>query len=179
MTRKRLKRGLIQVYTGNGKGKTTAALGLALRAMGHELSVYIIQFLKGDKSAGELKVARKLFPKLIIRPMGRKVFVDPKRPAEVDRNLAKRALDLAKEVVAEGRYDIVVLDEVNVAIHLGLIPLEAILALMHSKPPHVEMILTGRYAKPEILEKADLTTEMKAIRHYYDKGISARKGIEI
>ncbi len=179
MARKRLKRGLIQVYTGDGKGKTTAALGLALRAMGHGFSVYMIQFLKGDKSTGELKIAKKLSPNLIIRPMGRKVFVDPKRPAEMDRNLAKRALDLTEEIVTEGRYDIVILDEVNVAIHLGLIPSESILALIHNKPPHVEIILTGRYANPKILEKADLITEMKAVRHYYDKGIGARKGIEI
>jgi len=179
LPKKTLKKGLIQVYTGDGKGKTTAALGLALRALGHGLSVYMIQFLKGSKATGEFKMAKRLSPNLVIKPMGRNVFVDTKRPAKIDRDLAKNALDLARKIMMGGDYDIVILDEVNVAVHMGLIPIEDLLELIQQKPSHVEVVLTGRYAKPQIIDRADLVTEMRNVRHYYDKRISGRKGIEM
>jgi len=179
LPKKGLKKGLVQVYTGDGKGKTTAALGLALRALGHGFSVYMIQFLKGSKATGEFKMAKRFSPNLIIKPMGRSVFVNAKRPAKIDRDLAKKALDLAREIIMGGDYDIVILDEVNVAVHMGLIPIEHLLDLIQQKPSHVELVLTGRYAKPQIIDRADLVTEMRNARHYYDKGISGRKGIEM
>lgn len=178
MLKKRLKKGLVQVYTGDGKGKTTAALGLALRAIGHGFSVYMIQFLKGSMTTGEFKMAKRLSPNLIIKPMGRNVLVDSKRPAKIDEDLAKRALGLARKIIMGGDYDIVILDEVNMAVHMGLILVEDLLELIQQKPSHVELVLTGRYAKPEILKRADLVTEMRNVRHYYDKGIGARRGIE-
>lgn len=179
MPKKRLKRGLVQVYTGDGKGKTTAALGLALRAIGQGFSVYMIQFLKGSKATGEFKMAKRLSPNLIVKPMGRNVFVDSRRPAKIDEEVAKRGLGLARKVIMGGDYDIVMLDEVNVAVHMGLIPIEDLLHLIQQKPPHVELVLTGRYAKPQIIDRADLVTEMRNVRHYYDKGVKARRGIEI
>jgi len=179
LPRKTLKKGLVQVYTGDGKGKTTAALGLALRAIGHGFSVYMIQFLKGSKATGEFKMAKRLSLNLVIKPMGRNVFVDSRRPAKKDEDFAKRALGLARKIITGGNYDIVILDEVNVAVHMGLIPIEGLLDLIQQKPSHVELILTGRYAKPQILKRVVLVTEMRNVKHYYDKGISARKGIEM
>jgi cob(I)alamin adenosyltransferase len=170
--------GQIQVYTGNGKGKTTAALGLALRAVGHRFRVLIIQFLKGGIAYGELKSAKKLSPYLTILPMGRECFVDKKNPHPVDRRWARKGWELAKEAVRSGKYRVVILDEVNVAVHYGLVPLGELLGLMKNKPEPVELILTGRWAKPEVLRQADLVTEMKEVKHYYRKGIESRIGIE-
>jgi len=170
--------GLIQVYTGNGKGKTSAALGLALRAVGHRFKVLIIQFLKGGISYGELKSARKLSPYLTIVPMGRECFVDKKNPHPIDRRWAKKGWKLAQEAVQGQKYQIVILDEINVAVEYGLVPLEELLALMKDKPENVELILTGRWAKAEVLRRADLVTEMKEVKHYYRKGMESRIGIE-
>ncbi len=170
--------GLIQVYTGKGKGKTTAALGLALRAVGHRFKVLIIQFLKGGISYGELKSARKLSPYLTIVPMGRECFVSKKNPHPLDQRWAKKGWKLAQESVQGKKYQIVILDEINVAVEYGLVPLEELLALMKDKPENVELILTGRWAKPEVLRRADLVTEMKEVKHYYRKGIESRIGIE-
>ncbi len=170
---------MTQVYTGTGKGKTTAALGLAMRALGHGLKVYIIQFMKGNIRYGELETARQLSPNFVIKQMGRETFVDRNNPDKIDIELAQRAFHLAKEVIAGEEYDIVVLDEINVAVDYGLISLEALLDLLDSKPDHVELILTGRYAKPEVIERADLVTEMVEVKHYYREGIHSRKGIEI
>ncbi len=177
MSRKEFK-GLIQVYTGNGKGKTTAALGLALRAVGHRFSVLMIQFLKGGIAYGELKSAKKLSPYLTILPMGRECFVDKKNPHPVDRRWARKGWESAKEAVRSGKYRVVILDEVNVAVHYGLVSLGELLDLMKNKPEQVELILTGRWAKPEVLRQADLVTEMKEVKHYYRKGIESRIGIE-
>jgi len=174
-----MEKGLIQVYTGNGKGKTTAALGLALRAVGHGLKVFIIQFMKGNINYGELEAAKKLSPYLTIKQTGRETFVSKDLPDPIDVKLAKEGFTLAEEVIQNGAYDIVILDEINVAIDYGLIPLSQIISLLDKKPPGVELILTGRNAPPEIIEKADLVTEMVEKKHYYKKGIKVRNGIEI
>lgn len=179
MGEKRLSQGMIQVYTGNGKGKTTAALGLACRAVGHGYKVFIIQFMKGNIDYGELETARKLGPSLTIKQMGRECFVNRENPDPEDIKLAHEALALAKKVILGGDYDIVVLDEVNVAIDFGLIQKEEVLKLMsEERPSHVELILTGRYAPKEIIERADLVTEMVEVKHYYHRGVQSREGIE-
>ncbi len=172
-------KGMIQVYTGTGKGKTTAALGLAMRASGHGLKVYIIQFMKGNIRYGEVETARQLSPNVVLKQMGRETFVDRNNPDRIDIELAQKAFQRAKEVIGGGKYDIVVLDEINVAVDYGLISLETLLDLLDSKPAHVELILTGRYAKGEVIERADLVTEMVEVKHYYRNGIPSRKGIEI
>jgi len=174
-----MEKGLVQVYTGNGKGKTTAALGLALRAVGYGLKVLVIQFMKGNIHYGELKSARKLSPYLAIKPMGRETFVSKFHPDPEDIERAQEAFALAKKAIQNKEYDIVILDEINMAVDYRLIPLSDLLQLIDSKPESVEMILTGRNAKPEIIERADLVTEMVDRKHYYKKGVKARKGIEI
>ena len=172
-----LKQGLIQVYTGSGKGKTTAALGLALRAAGHDLQVYIIQFMKGWPHYGELVSVQRL-PNVTLRQFGRPDFVNREHPNPEDIRLAHEALEHAEQIVASGDYDLVILDEVNVALDYGLIGLDDLLALVDAKPEHVELVLTGRGAHPEIVKLADLVTEMLAIKHPYDAGVPGRKGIE-
>lgn len=178
MGKKKFSKGLIQVYTGSGKGKTTAALGLALRAVGHRFKVLIVQFLKGGIAYGELKSAKKLSPYLTIVPMGRECFVDKKNPHPADRRWAEKGWKLAQESVQNQKYQLVILDEINVAVEYGLVPLEELLALMKNKPENVELILTGRWAKREVLRRADLVTEMREAKHYYHKGIESRMGIE-
>ena len=173
----RLERGLVQVYTGDGKGKTSAAFGLALRAVGRGLKVYVIQFIKGGFDYGELYVVERL-PNFRLRAFGRGKFVTDVPPTEDDVKLAKEAFELAREVVTGGEYDVVVLDEINVALHLKLVGIEEVVDLIRSKPKHVELVLTGRYVPPEIVELADLVTEMKEIKHPFTKGVSPRKGIE-
>jgi cob(I)alamin adenosyltransferase len=179
MDRNRLPQGMIQVYTGNGKGKTTAALGLACRAVGYGLSVFIIQFMKGNLEYGELETARRLGPYLTIRQMGRECFVNRENPDPEDIKLAQEAMVMAQTVLSRGEHDVVVLDEINVAVDMGLVSKDAVLQLMEERPPNVELILTGRYAAPEIIERADLVTEMVEVKHYYHQGIRSRKGIEI
>jgi cob(I)alamin adenosyltransferase len=185
MGEKRLSQGMVQVYTGDGKGKTTAALGLACRAIGHGYNVLIIQFIKGNIGQratsgeyGELESARRLAPHLTIRPMGRGCRINRENPEPEDVQLCREAMLYAQRAIASGEYDIVVLDEINVAVDLGLIQKEEVLRLLDERPPHVELILTGRRAAPEIMERADLVTEMKEIKHYYRKGVASRTGIE-
>jgi cob(I)alamin adenosyltransferase len=173
----KLEKGLVQVYTGKGKGKTSAAFGLALRAIGRGLKVYVIQFIKGGFDYGELYIVDKL-PNLRLKAFGRGKFVTEKPPETEDVELAQEALALAEEVVKNGEYDIVILDEINVALDLKLISLEKVLELIKNKPKHVELVLTGRYAPDEIIEAADLVTEMKEVKHPYNEGFQARKGIE-
>jgi cob(I)alamin adenosyltransferase len=173
----KLEKGLVQVYTGDGKGKTSAAFGLALRAIGRGLKVYIVQFIKGGFDYGELYVVDKL-PNLTLKAFGRGRFVTRKPPDEVDVALAEEAFNLAKEVVESGEYDMVILDEINVALSLKLISLEKVLDLIKRKPEHVELVLTGRYAPNEIIEAADLVTEMREIKHPYRKGWPARMGVD-
>ncbi len=171
------RRGTVQVYTGDGKGKTTAALGLAVRAVGHGLSVYMLQFMKGSSNYGELTTAGKL-PGFTIEQSGRDEFVDRKSPAQVDIDLAARGLAKARAAVTGGDYDIVILDEINVALDFGLIGLDDVLSLIENRPAHVELILTGRSAHPEVVRAADLVSEVLNIRHHYDAGVEAREGIE-
>ncbi|MDH7485202.1 MAG: cob(I)yrinic acid a,c-diamide adenosyltransferase [Anaerolineae bacterium] len=173
----KLKQGLIQVYTGDGKGKTTAALGLALRAAGHGLRVYIIQFMKGWPHYGELTSLQHL-PNITLRQFGRPEFVDRDNPDPEDIRMAQEALEHARQIVASGDYDVVILDEVNVAVDYDLIRLDDVLALMEGKPEHVELVLTGRSAHTELFKRADLVTEMLAIKHPYNSGVMGRKGIE-
>jgi cob(I)alamin adenosyltransferase len=173
----KLENGLIQVYTGNGKGKTTAAFGLALRAIGRGFKVCIIQFIKGGFDYGELYVVDKL-PNLTLKAFGRGKFITEKPASKEDVRLAEEALALTEEVVKSGEYDLVVLDEICVALNLKLISMEKVLELLKSKPEHVELVLTGRYAPKEILEVADLVTEMKEVKHPFNKGYPARMGIE-
>jgi len=176
--RKKLRNGYVQVYTGDGKGKTTSALGLAFRAAGRGLKSYVIHFMKGGLSYGEMVAAKRLEPEITVVQMGRETFVDRENPAIEDVELARRGLELAKEVVMGGLYDLVILDEVNVALDYGLIKVEEVLQLIKDKPGHVELVLTGRAAPEGLMEAADLVTEMVERKHYYRRGITAREGIE-
>jgi len=173
----KLEKGLVQIYTGDGKGKTSAAFGLALRAIGRGLKVYVIQFIKGGFDYGELYVVNKL-PNLTLKAFGRGSFITEKPPGKRDFQLAEEALTLAEGIIKGGKYDIVILDEINVALSLKLVKIERVLKLIKKKPRHVELVLTGRRAPNEIIEAADLVTEMREIKHPFNKGCQARKGIE-
>jgi cob(I)alamin adenosyltransferase len=173
-----LGRGYIQVYTGNGKGKTTAALGLAVRAAGHGLRTEILQFMKGWIDYGELEGVKMLAPYVEIHQAGRDTFVNRKNPDPEDVRLAREGWRKAKEIVLEGKADIVVLDEINCAMDFGLLPVEEVVEVLRNKPAGMEVVLTGRGAPAAILEIADLVTEMREIKHYYAKGVDARVGVE-
>ncbi len=173
-----LKRGCVQVYTGNCKGKTTSALGLAFRAMGRGLKTYIGQFMKGQYY-GELKSAEMVAPFIIIEQYGKDTFIhvqDP--PLEEDVQMAQRGLEKAKNAMYSGEYDIIVFDEINTANYFKLISTAEMLDIISSRPEHVEIVFTGRYAPAEVIEAADLVTEMVEIKHYFEKGVPARAGIE-
>lgn len=174
----KLTQGLVQVYTGSGKGKTTASLGLAFRASGHGLRVYVLQFMKGSTVYGELEAARRLSPELTIEQVGRDTFVSRSHPDPEDVRFAREGFEKAKGIVLCGDYDLVVLDEINCAVDFGLIPLAALKELIRLKPAHTELVLTGRGAHPDIVDLADLVTEMREIKHYYNSGQHARVGIE-
>jgi len=168
---------MIQVYTGNGKGKTTAALGLALRACGHGRRVVMIQFMKGDIEYGEVKIAPNI-PGFELHQFGLPTFVDKGNPSDEDLRLAKEGFEFAKAAIENGDFDIVILDEIDVAVDFGLNPLDELLRLLDDVPADMEVVLTGRYAANEIIERADLVTEMREIKHPFQKGIYAREGIE-
>jgi len=175
-----MSQGLIIVHTGNGKGKTTAALGMGLRAWGQGLKIQVIQFIKGNCKYGELDAVEELGPSFVIRQMGNG-FVNncnDDNIMETHRLAAEEALNSAKNEILSGNWDMIILDEINYAISFGLIPLDAVLAVLEKKPASLHIVLTGRDAKPEIIELADLVTEMKEIKHPYKKGISAQVGIE-
>lgn len=178
MKEKSKRRGYIQVYTGGGKGKTTAALGLALRASGHKLKVYIGQFLKGQMY-GELISAKQLSPYITIEQFGRKGFIHvTKDPDNEDIQRAKRGLKRCLEAMLSLKYKIIILDEINVAVYFKLLKEKEVMEFLDQKPQEVEVILTGRYAPAVFLKRADLVTEMKEKKHYYRKGVKAREGIE-
>lgn len=172
-----LEKGLVQVYTGNGKGKTTASLGLALRAVGRGLRVCMIQFIKGGHPYGEQLAAERLAPLFTLVQTGRGVWIKGE-PSPEDIKLAEKGISLAREALTGGLYDLVILDEINNALHYGLVEVDVVLSLIYSKPEKVELVLTGRNAHERIVEAADLVTEMREIKHYYKKGIPARPGIE-
>lgn len=173
-----LERGCIQVYTGNGKGKTTASLGLALRAVGRGLRVCVFQFIKGGGPYGEHLIAEKLAPLFTIIQTGRPGWVNINDISE-DRRIAQNALEQARALLSSGEYDLVILDEINGAVGFGLVDVEQVLELISLKPDHVELVLTGRNAHERIIEAADLVTEMREIKHYYKVGVPARTGIEM
>lgn len=167
--------GYIHVYTGNGKGKTTAAFGLALRAACANKKVFIGQFIKGMEYS-ELKVPQ-FIPNIKIEQFGRNCFIFNK-PTQEDINAAQKGLERIKEILKNKEYDIVILDEINVAIYYKLVTVKDVLDILNLRDDKVEIILTGRYAPEKFIEIADLVTEMKEIKHYYQKGVKARKGIE-
>jgi cob(I)alamin adenosyltransferase len=169
--------GLVNVFTGNGKGKTTAALGTALRAAGQGFQVYIVHFMKGDYPYGEQKAMAHI-PNVTVARFGQQSFVNPTDVKDIDREEASAALKDAREAMLSGKYDLVVLDEVNVATGWGLLELDELLKFLDEKPKNVELILTGRYADSKLIERADLVTEMKEIKHPFQKGITARRGLE-
>jgi cob(I)alamin adenosyltransferase len=183
----RLAKGLIQVYTGDGKGKSTAAWGQALRAAGHGLRVCFIMFLKGDADLGEVGAAARLAPEITVRQFGASREEMAARGGgawwqaglnDDDRRRAREGLAAARAATMSGDYDLVVLDEANVAMSERLLPVDEVLDVMRARPSHVEVILTGRNAPPEVIAIADLVTEMRSVKHPFDKGISARRGIE-
>ena len=170
-----MEKGYIQVYTGNGKGKTTAALGLSLRAVCAGKKVYFGQFVKG-MDYSELKAVQYL-PNFEIHQFGRNCFIYDK-PSEEDIKCAKEGLEECKNILKSGEYDLVVLDEINIAVFFELFSAEEVVNVLKERSPKTEVILTGRYADPKIIEMADLVTEMKEVKHYYTEGVQARKGIE-
>lgn len=166
---------MIQVYTGNGKGKTTAALGLAIRAAGAGLKVYIGQFAKG-RVYSELAALEKI-KNIKVEQFGTSCFIK-KAPTRKDLALAKNGLEKVKKIIAKRIYDVVILDEINIALKLKLLSLKDVVNLIKNSPKKIELVLTGRYAPPEILKIADLVSEIKEVKHYHKKGVKARKGIE-
>lgn len=174
------KDGLVMVYTGKGKGKTTAALGVALRAVGYDYKVCMIQFIKGSWHYGEMTSSKRLEPEFELTAVG-KGFVgimDDKSPIEDHKKIAQEALVIAKEKISSQKYNIVILDEINYAVNLGLVELDDVLKLVQTKPANVNLVLTGNHVRDEIVELADLVTEMREIKHPFKSGIRAKKGID-
>ena len=171
-----MKKGLVQIYTGDGKGKTTAALGLSLRAAGRDLKVFIAQFAKG-MFYGELESLKRFAPQITLHQYGRKCFIHDE-PAEEDVRLARKGWKEIQDVLERSAYDLVILDEIGIALHYQLISLEEVRELIRLKPDGVELVLTGRKIPEALYEQADLVTEMREIKHYYNAGVKARKGIE-
>ena len=174
------KDGFVIVYTGKGKGKTTAALGMALRAVGYNHKICMIQFIKGSWHYGEMTSSKRLEPEFELTAIG-KGFVgimDDKSPIEEHTKISNEALRIAKEKIQSEKYDIIILDEINYAINLNLVKLEDVLDLIKIKPPKLNLVLTGNYARDEIIKIADLVTEMREIKHPFKSGIRAKKGID-
>jgi len=171
-----VRQGYIQIYTGDGKGKTTAALGFALRAAGHGFQTYIAQFMKGQ-SYGEL-LSIRLIPEIEIKQFGKDTFIHVDQASQDDIRMAKQGLEKALQAMLSQKYNIIILDEINVAIYFKLLTIADVMDFISSKPENIELILTGRRAPQELIERADLVTEMCEIKHYYQQGVSARDGIE-
>jgi cob(I)alamin adenosyltransferase len=170
-------RGLVEIFTGEGKGKTSAALGAIIRALGHGLRVYIVFFMKGDFPYGEQKILCQL-PNCTVERFGFQEFVDPANVKPEEKEETRKALAAARKAMLSRKYDVVILDEVNVAVAWKLIDVDDVIKLIDAKPGKVELILTGRYADPKLIELADLVTDMVKVKHPFDKGILSRKGIE-
>ncbi len=167
---------MIQLYTGNGKGKTTASIGLCIRALGRGKKVCLIQFMKKNWEYGEIRMLNTI-PGIDVFQFGTDKLIDPNNPAPIDFEEAEKAYRKAKEVLEADHYDVVVIDEINVAVEWKLLPIEKQLELMRI-PTEAEIVMTGRYARQEAIDRADLVTEMREIKHYYVQGIPAREGIE-
>jgi cob(I)alamin adenosyltransferase len=169
-------KGYIQLYTGNGKGKTTAAFGLSLRSVGAGKKVFFAQFVKGQIYS-EINAIQKFAPTITVEQYGLDCFI-VNSPTQADIDMARKGFDKVSEVILLGNYDLVVLDEATIAIYYNLFSVDELIQLLKKKPAETEIIITGRYAPAELIEIADLVTEMKEIKHYYTKGVEARKGIE-
>ncbi|MFA6552829.1 MAG: cob(I)yrinic acid a,c-diamide adenosyltransferase [Patescibacteria group bacterium] len=177
---KKIDRGLVHVYTGNGKGKTTAALGLALRAISYRKKVLMVQFIKGPWRSGELDIVKKLAPFLEILALGEgfvKILGD-RKPLRVHQQAAQRALRVARRSVQSGRYGVVILDEIHVAIKERLVTAQSVMSLIKGKPAHVELVLTGRQAPAKIIQLADYVSDIQMVKHPFTKGILARPSID-
>ena len=170
-------RGLVEIFTGDGKGKTSAALGVALRALGQGLRVHIVYFMKGDFPYGERKTLSEL-SNVTFENFGFQDFVDPTKVKPEEKEEARKALEAARKAMLSQKYEVVILDEANIAAAWKLIDVDDVIKLIHDKPENIELILTGRYADPRLIELADLVTEMVKVKHPYDKGILSRKGID-
>jgi cob(I)alamin adenosyltransferase len=172
--------GIVIVYTGNGKGKTTASLGVALRAIGHGLKVCMVQFIKGEWHYGELNSLKKLEPdfELIVAGKGFIGIIDDDHHFEEHVKAAKTALDIVEQRISLDIFDIIILDEINYALHLGLVQLSDVMKMIQNRPKRLSLILTGNYACEEIILLADLVTEMKEIKHPYKQGLKAKRGID-
>jgi len=170
-------RGLVEIFTGDGKGKTSAALGVALRALGHGLRVHIVFFMKGDFPYGEQKILSEI-SNCTVERFGFQDFVDPASIRPEEKEEARKALEAGRKAMLSRKYDIVILDEGNVAVAWKLIDVDDVIKLIHDKPKNVELVLTGRYADPKLVKLADLVTDMVKVKHPYDKGILSRKGID-
>jgi len=175
-----LTKGLVIVYTGKGKGKTTAALGMALRAVGYDHKVCMIQFIKGSWHYGEMTSSKRLEPEFELTAIGKGFvgIIDDKSPIEDHKKIAQEALKVAQEKINSKMYNIVILDEINYAINLELVSLKDVIDVISNRPDDVNLVLTGNHAKDEIIEKADLVTEMREIKHPFKSGIKAKKGID-
>jgi cob(I)alamin adenosyltransferase len=172
-----VEKGLLIVFTGNGKGKTTAALGMAMRAAGQEMKVLVLQFIKGGWAYGELRSFEKM-EHVTIKPLG-SGFTWNKESLEEDRKLAAAGWDEAVSEIARGYYQMIVLDELNIVLSYGLLPLESVLHVLENRPPGVHIVVTGRNAPEELIGIADLVTQMQQVKHpFHDQGIKAQKGIE-
>ena len=169
-------KGYVQIYTGDGKGKTTAALGLIVRATGAGLRVYLGQFIK-KHDYSEIRTLAERFSEVVVEQYGRGCFIK-REPTPEDIEAAREGLKKLHNAVSCSKYDVVIADEANVAVSVGLFGVEELLALIDAKPDDVELVLTGRKADERLIERADLVTEMKSIKHYFDKGVQGRKGIE-
>ncbi len=165
------------VYTGNGKGKTTAAVGQAIRLLGHDKKVFMLQFMKGSPNYGEVIMAKNI-PNFKVEQWGRDEFVDPVRPAEIDIDWARKGLERAREVIKSGEYHLVILDELNVALDFGLVSWGQVERVLNEKPDELDLIVTGRYAPVVLVERADLVSVIDECKHHYQQGVKAREGIE-
>ena len=169
-------KGYIQVYTGNGKGKTTAAMGLCLRAVGAGKNVFFAQFVKGQIYS-EVKAINRFIPGITIKQYGQDCFIF-RKPTQVDIDLARNGLNEVGQIIASGKFNVIVLDEANIALYYNLFSVDELIKILKTKPEETEIIITGRYAPSALIEFADLVTEMKEIKHYYTTGVEAREGIE-
>lgn len=175
-----MQNGLVIVYTGNGKGKTTAALGMALRAVGYNKKICMIQFIKGSWHYGEMDSSKRLEPEFEMTAIGKGFvgIIDDHSPKSDHDMIAQEAIRISREKIMSNMYDLVILDEINYAVNLDMVKLEQVLDLIRSRPKNLDLVLTGNYAKKEVIDMADLVTEMKEIKHPYKAGIKAKQGID-